>query len=95
MKTGIELIFQERREQLEKHKISIQSDAYYNRFSQLVDAAGAMLLKKPTMKDIPSNWDESQWLKMIQKPYRERLIISAALIAAELDRELYEENNSL
>jgi hypothetical protein len=54
-----------------------------------------MLLKKPTMKDIPSNWDESQWLKMIQKPYRERLIISAALIAAELDRELYEENNSL
>ena len=84
--TGIELIAKERQEQIEKHGISVQSDVDFNCFAQLIDGAGGLLLTKPTMRDIPSHWNEERWQKMIQKPYKERLIISAALIAAELDR---------
>lgn len=84
--TGIELIAKEREEQLKKHCITPVIDVRYNKFSQLVDGAGALLKSKPTMRDIPSHWNEERWQKMIQKPYKERLIIAAALIAAELDR---------
>lgn len=35
---------------------------------------------------IPYGWDKEIWLKMVNKPYKERLIIAGALIAAEIDR---------
>ena len=34
----------------------------------------------------PEGWDKYRWRYMIQKPYKERLIIAGALIAAEIDR---------
>ena len=34
----------------------------------------------------PSFWDVSIWKRMIAKPEKERMIISAALLAAEIDR---------
>lgn len=84
--TGIELIAQERAEQIEKHGFSIESDVKNNRFAQLIDGAGALLLTNPKMRDIPSFWDKERWRIMIGKSYKERMIISAALIAAEIDR---------
>lgn len=34
----------------------------------------------------PYGWNTDIWLKMMNKPYKERLIIAGALIAAEIDR---------
>jgi len=84
--SGLELIAQERAEQIEKHGFSIENDVRNNRFSQLIDGAGALLLSNPKMRDIPTFWDKERWRKMKGKSYKERLIISAALIAAEIDR---------
>lgn len=89
-KTGIELIADERREQLEKHGRTIEDDIKYNSQGQLSVAAG--ILGQKTIPDhvketlIPKGWDGPIWNKMINKPYKERLIIAGALYVAELDR---------
>lgn len=95
MKSGIELIAQERQEQLEKHWRTITSDVELNGDYQLATAAVRMLFT-PEDKgfdliqnfDIfrPLGWDDRIWRKMINKTYKERLIIAGALVAAELDR---------
>lgn len=86
MKTGIELIAQERQEQIEKHGRSVQYDKGHNAQEQLPTAAIRLL--QINRHDIPAPfmWSERIWEKMMNKPYRERLIIAGALIAAELDR---------
>lgn len=94
MKKGIELIAQERDEQILKHKRTTESDKLFNQDYQLCTAAGRLLfspkdesielMKEPIFR--PQGWDEQIWNKMLDKPYKERLIISGALIAAELDR---------
>lgn len=89
MKTGIELIAKERKEQIEKHGRTIESDIDYNTVYQLSSAA-CSLLAYPNINKMrlspPSGWDENIWDKMCSKPYKERLIIAGALIAAEIDR---------
>jgi hypothetical protein len=88
-KTGIELIAEERREQIEKHGISIKHDRVYNKEYQLTDAATSLINETgPRGMEFakPKGWDKDVWNKMSRKPYRERLIIAGALIAAELDR---------
>lgn len=90
MKTGIDLIAEERAEQIVKHNRSILDDVKYNTKGQLSVAAGILAQKnipdqvKETL--IPKGWDSPIWNKMINKPYEQRLIIAGALIAAELDR---------
>ncbi len=42
---------------------------------------------------IPHNWNKALWRRMMKKPYKERLIIAGALIAAEIDRLTYLEQN--
>lgn len=92
MKTGIELITEERREQIEKHNRTIQQDVVYNSGFEkpLTKAASALTIEfgnnlaMEAMK--PVNWDEEIWQKMMSKPYKERLVIAGALIAAEIDR---------
>lgn len=37
----------------------------------------------------PSNWDTFSWAHTINKPLKDRLIIAAALIIAEIDRLEY------
>lgn len=90
MKTGIELITQERKEQIEKHGRSIQSDIDTNNFGQLAWAASwltSRYLKDRGVKyTAPTGWDLQAWQKIHDKPYKERLIIAGALIAAEIDR---------
>lgn len=89
MKTGIELIAQERQEQIEKHGRSVELDTVLNGDNQLSYAA-VLLLKKDTHsylnRKMPIGWDKDIWDKMFDKPRKERLIIAGALIAAELDR---------
>ena len=109
MKTGIELIADERQEQIEKHGRSIEDDVLYNdgkyviegkdfEEPQLPNAAGLLLLTdhedilRPQLLEgyfIPYGWNKEIWLKMLNKPYKDRLIIAGALIAAELDRLQY------
>jgi hypothetical protein len=91
MKTGIELIAQERREQIEKHGRTIERDVKDNYNAQLPTAA--MRLLQFDRYDIPAPflWRESIWEKMNSKPYKDRLIIAGALIAAEIDRINYSE----
>lgn len=89
MKTGIELIAQERQEQIEKHGRTVDDDAILNDHNQL--SYGAVLLLKKDSHSLqrnkrPIGWDKDIWNKMYDKPRKERLIIAGALIAAEIDR---------
>lgn len=91
-KTGIELIAEERREQIEKHGRTIESDAIKNKKFELSNAAAVLATeqgiftsrKRLTM--MPDDWDDNVCIKMCRKSHKERLIIAGALIAAELDR---------
>lgn len=91
-KTSIELITQERREMIEKHGRSIESDVRRNANFQLSEGAGILTivdmkkLKAAPLQTLPEGWNLLQWERMLRKPYPERLIIAAALIAAEIDR---------
>lgn len=86
--TGVDLILVERKEQLTKHKRTLQADREFNDVGQLSVAAGILSQKfiPENLPLIPKNWNASIWQKMISKPYKERLIIAGALIAAEIDR---------
>lgn len=89
MKTGIELIAQERQEQIDKHGRTLSQDKEYNKDSQLQDAARGLIEepRRARYRNIPPiGWDLSIWQKMWDKSYKERLIIAGALIAAEIDR---------
>jgi hypothetical protein len=101
MKTGIELISEERQEQIEKHSRTTEKDVEQNEFGQLGFAAVAMASEydangKQGGSEVsrvhhflnwkPMGWDKEIWKKMISKPYKERLVIAGALIAAEIDR---------
>lgn len=87
-KTGIELIAQERQEQIEKHGRTIAKDAKQNKKKQLCFAAISIAhpMAHVINYEAPHNWDQSIFMKMKNKSYKERLIIAGALIAAELDR---------
>lgn len=96
--TGIELIAKERQEQIEKHGRSIEKDVANNSTLEkpLTKAAAALTvefgasLATATMR--PEGWNEDIWFKMMSKPYKERLIIAGALIAAEIDRVIATES---
>ena len=85
-KTGIELIAEERHEQIEKHGRTVEKDITDNRFNQLTDAAIMILQTDRHKMTPPSFWNESVWNHMIDKKLKDRLIIAGALIAAEIDR---------
>lgn len=99
--TGIELIAEERNEQIEKHGRTVASDVEYNVCGQLSFAVVALASEYDATGNKggsdenrinhferwrPIGWDKEQWMIMISKSYRERLIIAGALAAAEIDR---------
>lgn len=86
MKTGIELIAIERKEQIEKHGRAVEKDVFQNNDRELSIAASELLHTAPYVEDFPPGWDKSIVIKMARKSYKERLIIAGALIAAEIDR---------
>ena len=93
---GIELIAQERSEQIEKHNRTIDNDVLLNNERQLSIAASALLYESEIKDAIPAlqsryffqpyGWDTKIWQKMCEKSYKDRLVIAGALIAAEIDR---------
>ncbi len=100
MKSGVELIAIERQEQIEKHGRTINRDAHENQDMQLSFASSFLCTDYPMgcleVEDIieghiPKGWDKNIWKKMVNKTYKERLIIAGALIAAEIDRIQYDD----
>lgn len=99
MRTGIQLITEERQKQIDKHGFTaehhaLNSDKWYHN-NQLIEASNT--LSMPIIKSclVPLNWDIAWFSELCKKPYKERLIIAGALIAAELDRLNYIEENNL
>ena len=88
--TGVELIAQERQEQIEKHGRTVESDAKENKGGELRKGAIALIDAhgQGKIEDLPLCWSDKICLKMIKKSYKERLIIAGALIAAEIDRTI-------
>jgi len=89
--TGIELVAQERKEQIEKHGRTIELDKKFNYKFQLTDAVLSLTQPAIEFDDLeanrcPDDWEHTIWNKMLNKPYKERLIIAAALLCAEIDR---------
>lgn len=98
--TGIELITKEREEQLNKHGFSVEGDSEVNCVFQLGNAASTLCLNDgflpADLNEVlcPEDWNTKYWIKMINKSYKNRLIIAGALIAAEIDRLQYEKENN-
>lgn len=92
--TACELITEERKKAIEKHGRTIERDVELNNSWQLPYAA--QKLSEPIIHEIPiapSNWDVEVWKKLSSKYYKERLVIAAQFIAAEIDRLIYLEKN--
>lgn len=101
MKTGIELITEERQKQIDKHGFTaehhfLNSDKWYSK-DQLKTAAKYLLdenINEDELNNfVPINWDKEWFVKLNKKESKKRLIIAGALIAAELDRLNYIEEN--
>ena len=86
MKTGIELIAEERAEQLDKHQRTIEDDVEYNPDGQIRDAACELAQDEPIFRYFPKMWQGKIMQHAISKSYKDRLVIAGALIAAEIDR---------
>lgn len=90
MKTAIELVALEREEQITKHGFTheyTKAHPEYYQDKQLLIAAREMLSTHPGIMGFPGSWDNTAMIhKMASKPYKERLIIAAALLCAEIDR---------
>ena len=95
--TGTELITRKRQEQFTKRGITVEMDVKYNKAMELAEAASVLAHPfgsvKKRFSHMPEDWNNEGALKMCSKPYKERLIIAGALIAAEIDRLIYEEDN--
>lgn len=84
---SIQLIKKERAEQIRKHGRTVEYDKKHNGSGQLLYAAGVLATELyQYYNPAPMGWDENYWGKVQKKPYKERLIIAAALLAAEIDR---------
>ncbi|WP_143147260.1 hypothetical protein [Chishuiella changwenlii] len=90
LKTGIELIAEERQKQISKHGFTGEHHANHPEWydqGQLLLAAKTLI--KVDLKDnvyYPLNWDHTWFYNLCRRDYKERLIIAGALIAAEIDR---------
>lgn len=93
MKTGIELIAQERQEQIEKHGTSVKDDVEFNKNGELAQVARYLCSTVNTTSEYPRNWSlDFKWHIDRNKSRIERLTIAGALIAAEIDRLQAEDN---
>lgn len=87
MKTGIELIAIERKEQIEKHNWTLEHDKNYEN-NELLFAAEIYLMAPFMPKEsIFKAWPWAiEWLKLSPENRIKELAKSGALIAAEIDR---------
>lgn len=90
MKTGIELIVEERQEQIEKHKWTKQHDRQINDEGELVQAAEFCLKAQGRGVGFddgwPYNWSHEYRRKILNKDLVSQLKIAGALYMAENDR---------
>ena len=86
--TGAQLIADERREQIRKHNRTLKHDSLLWTEKQLKKAAKALLQSKlhTRLRRRPSGFDTPLWVKICNKPEKERLVIAGAFLAAEIDR---------
>jgi hypothetical protein len=89
---GAYFINKERAEQLLKHERTIQDDVLHNPTGELITAVKALLSNSGRIDLFPKNWGIAACRKMLSKSKIERLTIAGALIAAEIDRLIYLEN---
>lgn len=82
--TGIDLIAEERREQIEKHGWNPERDAKYYSNGELLQAA--LFCISPTACTWPEGWDEYFKNKIINNSRTDQLKKAGAFIAAEIDR---------
>lgn len=81
MKTGIQLIAEERNEQLEKHKYTTDWDSEHTK-NELLDFAVSLI--ELDVNKYP--WNPTLFVHLKRKGRIEQLAIVGALIAAEIDR---------
>ncbi|APZ82904.1 hypothetical protein [Flavobacterium phage FL-1] len=92
MKTGIELITEERQKQIDKHGFTAEHHAMHPEWydkGQLIEAANTLSMKEIKSCLVPFNWNIVWFEKLCKRSYEERLVIAAALVASELDRLMY------
>lgn len=104
MKKVIKLIESERVSQVFQHGRTVEYDYLNNSHYQLSNAAQLLLwineedlgvteysnIGEPMFEHVcPPDWDYSIFHKMMNKPYKERCIISCALLVAEIERLRY------
>lgn len=97
METGLGLIANERYEkQILKHGFTGEHHAlhpeWYDR-NQLIEASNTLSQEEIKSCLVPFNWDAEWFENLCKRPHKERLVISAALICAEIDRIIWLENN--
>lgn len=89
MKTGIELITQERREQVEKHGFSLEHDAQYYKKGELFEAARFCLsfvngaINLISVAKWPDGWDKKWEDKIRAKTAIGKLMCAGAFFMAE------------
>ena len=83
----LEKIAKQRGKQL-KLGYTPKHDSEYNCLGQLIQAGYALLAESliTRLTLIPQNWDSVLWEKYCIKPKEERLILAAAFIVAEIER---------
>lgn len=94
MKTGVELIADERKKQIEKYGFTgehhVEHPQWYDNFQLQFAATTLMMHEFEEQLEVdallPEGWDKEWFERLNNKDRRERLIIAGALIAAELDR---------
>lgn len=85
MKTGIELIAEERQEQIEKHGYTIKKDQGYIN-GQLISAAIFSLMPNNDLIKWPEHWSQKHKYIIKAKDRIGKLKVAGAFIAAEIDR---------
>lgn len=83
-KSGVDLIGEEREEQLNVHEFTIGRDKKVNGDGQLAEAAIYVISKDPY--HFPKDWNTEWYTKLTKKKGIEALKVAGALIAAEIDR---------
>lgn len=87
MKTGTELIADERREQIDKHCFTTEYDLLKNKNGELIAVASFLLTNLSC--PMPKNWPMPEYRKINlnnKKSKIHTLTIIGSLIAAEIDR---------
>lgn len=97
MKSGVELISEERKEQINKHGFTKDHDFNVEKNGGLADAAIYLLLNYSGYEDpdkfFPEKWEKSWKDKFDNKGDIDSLRVAGALIAAEIDRLQYQQAN--